>query len=459
MEYKYSKKQLTIGFLLILSVIAVSYQGIVSYLQISYTIGNLGLLLIPFILYVKQPAKYSYRYAIASIIALFVYLITSTALPLFLSICFIIYFIVEITFGKLNRLAPLVIVLVAPATKYFFTIFGFDIRLKLTQIASYLLNFIGLKTSVSGNFITVAENTFSVDIACVGLKMVISALLICLLLISYFEKRKKKEFNYITGLVYILLTFIFVIIANLLRITILIITKSAPETIAHEIIGILCFIFFIVSPLYFIGQGISQKEFIYAKRTNYIRIKLLPNSFIKVLMHTRFKLSVAALFIPILILVNIFTDKSRIYEDTKISSIDIHGYEKEVLPGNIAKFTSPTTLIYIKPQTQFYQGEHNPLICWRGSGYTMLNEKIIRIDSVEIYSGQISVSGQTWYTSWWYDNGTYQTVSQFDWRFRTIKGEDKFRLINVTSIDEGMLKDVVRNLLEKDLFHTTIPAE
>ena len=48
---------------------------------------------------------------------------------------------------------------------------------------------------------------------------------------------------------------------------------------------------------------------------------------------------------------------------------EIANCKKEQATKDVLKFSNDTSLIYVKPIPHFYSAEHNPLICWNGSGY------------------------------------------------------------------------------------------
>ena len=272
------------------------------------------------------------------------HILTLTSITLFLSVFFIICFIIEILIGKLNKLAPLVVVLIAPITKYVFDAFGFKIRLLITEIASNLLNFIGYENFVSGNLITTSDGTFSVDIACMGLKMIIASLLICLLLISFFEKRNKIEFKLLTSAGLVFLTICIVIIANFFRIIALIILKSPPETFLHEAVGIISLFAFVIFPLYLIINYLSKKSNVFQSSDPSERVGTLKSkhSFAKPFNYISIAVLILALIFSIF-----FLNKSRKTEDDFIQTIEIKGYNKVILDNNVAQFISPN--VFGKP--------------------------------------------------------------------------------------------------------------
>ena len=407
---------------LILVLFFSSRVKLIEYLHLDWSLNMLWIILLPFIIYIKQKGVYSYRYGIMSSIFLIAYLTISAPIFFFFAFCFGVFFILEISIGKLNSLAPFVVILVTPLSKYVFDLFGFPIRLALSKFAAQLLSFIGHNINSQGNIIMLNGNIFSVDAACMGLRLVITSFLITFMLISFFEKKTKSEIKISTGIITLIITFILVIVANLLRIIFLIILNSPPNTISHELIGLGSMIIGVIVPMYFIIQYFSS-FFKKIKQVNY-----------KGQNQTLLKYSFILLFISFFSVLGI---KKTVYNDMEkdelVEKITLQNYNKKILPNHIVKFLSPNYLMYIKPAKNFYRSDHNPFICWRGSGYIVTNEKQIELYGKEIFYAQLVSETNTLHTAWWYDNGKYQTVNQLDWRWRAMQGEAPFRLINLTA--------------------------
>jgi exosortase N len=125
------------------------------------------------------------------------------------------------------------------------------------------------------------------------------------------------------------------------------------------------------------------------------------------------------------------------------------GFSSEVMPNGVVKMSNEEALIYLKPIAEFFSGEHTPLFCWRGSGYQFRHIRELPIGAHVIYCGEmIRPDGKLW-TAWWYSNGEVQTIDQFDWRGRMMRGEKDFLLINVTAADEQTMLKYTRKLIEE----------
>ncbi len=359
-----------------------------------------------------------------------------------MSVCFSIYWLLEESFGKLNRLAPFVILIITPLTSYFFNIFGFPLRLKLTEIAGSILNQSGLDIQWKGNQILLSGEVFSVDPACMGLNLVITSFLISLLILNSLEQHKKREISLKATFIYLLATAIFIVFTNLARIVLLILFRSAPESFSHQLIGMFCLICITVIPIillayYLIGNG---KEALEKKTTDLVINKR------KLFFYT-------ILILGLTISQFKYGNYIDIPEDKLANVIHIDHFEKNILANNIIKFQNPDAIIYIKPSKGVFRSGHNPKVCWKGSGYLFQKERTEIIGGNEVYLAELHLGNEILHTAWWYDNGKIKTNSQLDWRLRTLQGEPEFRLINVTTETESQLQKSVEKLIVKNLFN------
>jgi exosortase N len=119
------------------------------------------------------------------------------------------------------------------------------------------------------------------------------------------------------------------------------------------------------------------------------------------------------------------------------------------MPNGVTKYSTPETLVYLKPVQAFYSTEHHPLICWEGSGYKFQKVQERQVGNRTIYTGELEKGNEKLYTAWWMDNGEHQTIAQLDWRWRMLKGEDTFRLVNVTVARQEELAQAALNVMER----------
>ena len=80
----------------------------------------------------------------------------------------------ETVAGRAGRLALFSLILMSPLCEFFTNVFGFPVRLQLTQMAGFILHTIDKEYHTEGNVLLKGNTEFSVDAACMGLHMLIS---------------------------------------------------------------------------------------------------------------------------------------------------------------------------------------------------------------------------------------------------------------------------------------------
>ncbi|RYF61047.1 MAG: hypothetical protein EOO39_31830, partial [Cytophagaceae bacterium] len=83
----------------------------------------------------------------------------------------------------------------------------------------------------------------------------------------------------------------------------------------------------------------------------------------------------------------------------------------KTLPNGIVQLSKPGILIYLKPQPDWFSADHNPMTCWRGSGYELRRVHETTLDGHPAYVGELSRKGKLLYSAWWFSNGKITTVS------------------------------------------------
>lgn len=394
------------------------------------------LLLAPYILYVQQKEVASPRYAWASILCGVGHLILGMNILYLSAFLFFFLFLIEWQYGKLNALSIYWIFILSPLTIFLFGVFSFPIRLELSKLASWLLHFVQSDLTCQGNIIVLNGAEFSVDEACMGLKMVSYSYLVFLVLIAFFEKKRQVELS--KPLVVLVLstgTFL-ILLANLIRIITIILLQAMPDTIAHEAIGLISWLAYVILPAFLLIRfSVKKWGRIYPIQTP----KKLATSL------------VTLLCISSLSLLTIGSYKAFTKDQTPPKAsipIQIKNFDQQIANDGVIQLKNDEVLIYVKPACAPYRANHAPNICWKGSGYAFSKESLKTIDKLEVITAELKKGNDILYTAWWYDNGTQQTANQLEWRWNALKGEGNYQLFNVTVEDPALLKKYVR-LLKK----------
>jgi exosortase N len=127
-------------------------------------------------------------------------------------------------------------------------------------------------------------------------------------------------------------------------------------------------------------------------------------------------------------------------------SVKAPGYRIENLPDAIVKLSTAKGLVYLKPIIGFYSSDHQPTMCWKGSGYEFRKLETMNLDGQIIYTSCLEKGSDKLYTAWWYDNGNLNTISQFDWRRDSFRNNRSWVLVNVTADSKSVLISQIRQI-------------
>lgn len=442
-----NSKIICIFFVIIVAIVA-GMPILSEYVHLNYQLMII-LIIAPFTVFVVQPQVKTWRFAVFSIIFLGLYIILKIQSMFFFGFMFFILLTIELNLGKLNNIPIFIIIALTPLTSYFFNIFGFPLRVELSKVAANILNYVFPDTISNGNIIRFEGNDFSVDPECMGLNMFITGIVSCLFIISWFEKKDKASSSiFLTGLILLIYGF-FITISNLFRIILIVVFRLKQETIMHDVAGILCLFVYVLLPMFFIIRLFSRyfKPISIQKYANYNFLtgilKKIKNRYIYWIFNIILLIFIAYIGIN-------HENYKIIPTDKQAEQINIPGMKKQKLEHNVISFSNKLAIVYIKPPVRIYAGDHSPAICWKGCGYKLRGEKIATISGQQVYFAELNTTNkEKLYTLWWYDNGQHTTTSQLEWRWKTIKGEPPYRLINITSDNPDTLKTVASDIMNR----------
>ncbi|AYL98336.1 exosortase N [Mucilaginibacter celer] len=417
------------------------YTGIAIKLCLTYFKWNadmlLGLALLPYICKVKR-GGFSPRYLVPALLFAVIAFRFPVKTNLFLALLFAGLLFFENLKGKISPVLFLLPLLISPAFEYISGTFSFPLRIGLSEVAATLLGFMNIKAQASGNIIQLNGAEFSVDQACAGLHMLASSFMIGLFMIAHYQRQTAKQLHLMWILLVLVLTFALNIACNLCRIMLLVIFKIEAGAPMHDITGIICLLVYVVLPLLCLSSFIlkrSEKPHHDPRFHNTIR--LVPDQLRYPFLH--FTLAVLLLSVTF----NLKTTDQL--ADKNQSNISLVGYQKTVLESGVIKFEKPGKLVYVKP-SPFYAPEHDPMICWQGSGYVFGKIKKQVIAGRQVYSGILTKAKDKIYAAWWFDNGSLKTINEFEWRWAAAKGGKLFYLVNVNAETEQALWEEVKRL-------------
>lgn len=392
----------------------------------------IGLVLFPFALFIQGDKRNNYVYAGASVLFAVAALVYGIRVFYFFALAFYFLWIVELCAGRLNVLVLFLIFWMSPVFVQLVTILGFPVRLMLSDWAGSILNFVGTEVRVEGNMMFVEDVMFSVDEACMGLNLLAISMLMGVSVLIYRYRLSGKMLGLFALGSFFGVVFILNLVTNLIRIVTLVYFRVLPEHPMHEFIGILCLIFYVVMPLYFISNWFMR---------NFGRDKEIRSTYV-----VR-RTNVLVYLMPVLILfVGATLEQKRQASSASHANVHFTNGTPENIEDGITKIFTEDVLIYVKTIPEFFTGEHTPLLCWKGSGYKFSGVTTVTLAGVTFYKGTLVRGNDILHTAWWYTDGEVTTISQLDWRKKMLTHGTTFALVNVTTKDEGSLLIAVNSI-------------
>lgn len=396
----------------------------------------MGVMLIPMLLRSFPVGEKSWRLAPAVATLLLICCFRQELSWRFLLLVFALLFTTESLFGRLNSYFFLVLLIISPIFKYVSEVFTFPIRLQISACAGLVLQAAGLPATIEGNSILLNGAEFSVEPACMGLQMTGFALLAAIFFIAHFRLQCQKTLPLGYQIVLILLAFALNTIGNLMRIIMLVLLRIAPDNALHDFAGIACLIIYVAAPLTFMVRYTYRR---FGKTIIIQKISVENHS--QLLTPGHLLLLAACAFICLQKpAINI-----RSSEGAQVSARE--GYAMQQLQSGVTQFRNGHALVYIKPIPAFYSSEHSPVTCWTGSGYRLSRISKKHVAGTVVYIGSLKKGDDELLTAWWLSDGRTATISQLDWRWKSLTEYSHFQLINVTADDPVRLDMEVKRWL------------
>lgn len=339
-------------------------------------------------------------------------------------------YLLEISWGRLNPLPFLLVVVVAPLFRYISHIWSFPIRLEMSQWVGKSLSAIGMDVAAVGNTIMVKGMAYEIEPGCIGLKMIGTAMVCCLLVLAFFVRKREWHITWLEAVSAMGWGMLLTIFANYIRLLGLVLFDIPPESLMHDLMGLFSLVVYVIIPFYgscwwWVKRNKEEAETSdkhdFSTRPLFFKRKLLFGALILVgLIGTGFQFQKAT---------NLQTVNPAFFQH-------LDGYTQTTERFNVVKLTRPGEVVYIKPPAGALQSAHDPRICWQGSGFSFYKIRKSTIDDLPVYLAEIRHDDLILETAWWYDNGQVQTTEEWYWRWWTLMGEKDFYLINV-SVDAG----------------------
>jgi exosortase N len=452
----------------------ISLKDYLQFGSLNFLLGGLALW---FISRNRQTGARSSRFVWVSILCMAICLLLPVKTLLYFSISFALLFLIESYYGKMGILPFFAILLISPVFQYLIGTFSFPIRLQLTEWVGVLFNAIGMHTVTEGNMILQAGKEFSVDPGCMGLRMMETSLLLGIILVAFYESEYEKKVKGFRLIIYFCIIVLLNILANLLRIIVLVQFSIPPETISHHVAGIACLLVYVFIPAVWLAKFIvkrsaSSQPVVISQLPSVMTcpMKRLPSvirpSAAEGLPQAkqqpsaiRYRSSVIHLLLLIsTAILAVYVRNADTYKKVDLSAVPANETMTASLyaPG-IVKLQDDKSLIYIKYIRGFYDTDHNPMICWKGSGYTPERMTKKNILGRTIYTTTLVNEKDQLYSAWWYSNGKNRTVDQLEWRWDMLVNGGNYAVVNITCASPADLDNAIHTIIDKrklDIFFT-----
>ncbi|WP_394775445.1 exosortase N [Flavobacterium sp.] len=327
-------------------------------------------------------------------------------LALAILVCFVYYSFTR----KFSFIAFICVILFSSIFNTFFNYLTVEIKQTLCYgVYLSLKNFIPI-TKIEGVKFYINNAKITIDTACMGLSMFKTGLLVGAFLLTLEERKQQKYFNIKQIFLFCFLIILLNIISNYFRIIILILFDCTQENTLHYSIGLLCFVFYQILPiLYLIRFFKPKKEEIINVNSSKFAIVSVITGFAIVLVTS----------------LEIKKEQRHNLLENLDSSYNIQ--QGIWVNTEVFKIATPNKLVYIKTPT------HNPLICWTGTGYKIIESKIIIRNNEKISFVLMEKNGVQYFSYWWYECDNKKYTSLVEVLLIKLFYNKSARLINETS--------------------------
>jgi exosortase N len=325
-------------------------------------------------------------------------------LALILFLCLIFHYYTQ----KFSYIAFIYVLLFSTIFNTFFIHLTTEIKQNLCYVVYLTLkNFISIDKIEGVNFY-INKSKITIDTACMGLSMFKTGLLSCAILMTLEENKQKKIYTIGSIIIFCSLTVLLNLLSNYFRIITLIFFDCTQENLLHHSIGLICFIIYQILPMLFLIRFIKPK----IEEQNKV---VKPSKPILVLIS----------FLVVLIVS--LKIKNENANEPLIKIPKEYAQIKGVWVNNeVYKINTPQKLIYIKTPS------HNPLVCWTGNGYNIIQTKKITANKEDIWFNQMEKNKQIYYSNWWYESNGKKYTSFTEVMFLKLIYNSPIILINET---------------------------
>lgn len=344
-----------------------------------------------------------------------------------------VLYAIERNWGRLNALPLFLLALMSSLATHTAYIWSFPIRLQLSEWAARTLSLVGWDAVAEGNVILLNGTAFSVDPACMGLRMLITAGILGLLIMAQVERRYGHRFSFGQTALLLSVLLLLAILANFIRLLALVAFQILPDSFAHDGVGLLSLLVYTLLPFY---------AFLNFRYRNKAATAAPANEINELRKTGRRRLIYCGLLLLLLANGPKFRQPVSVV-DPVLTALQPAGFSTSLVDGGVLKLENEKVLIYVKPPVKAFQGAHDPRICWQGTGYEFTHIRKREIGGTMVYVARLQKNEAQLYTAWWLDDGHERTTAEWRWRWHNLCGGRQFRLVNLTTLHEQDLEKEV----------------
>jgi exosortase N len=383
----------------------------------TYLVGGAGLglawLPAPLVLASRPVTAPSWRYLPWALACLLAYPWLHSSLLLFMGSGLSLLAWIEAQGHRVSRLAPIFLGLLSPVPELVIEVFSFSWRLHLSAWTGAVLQAGGWPVTVRGNTFWIEGQAFVIEPACLGLNMMVTGLVATTFLLAQAERRAPWP-AWRQGVIY-LLALALLVLSNFFRTLMLVLLRSMPGTLSHELTGLFGLLIYVLLPIAGLIWWLSPRT------TAPLRsVPLWPQA-------RRW----ASVTLGILCLISGYHHLVRVSPPAHPTAPP-PGWTR--LDHGVLRQEADGVLCYRKPPVAAWQAGHSPLSCWQGSGYSLGTIEVETVAGQLVFVAELTQPDQpTLYTAWWYTNGSHRTLDQWEMRWQQARGASPYTLINLTT--------------------------
>ena len=387
-----------------------------------------GIALLPFILSPDRSRRGGGLYLVTAAVFTLLHLILGQYYWAFAAALAILYHLVHTRVGRLNAIAFCTLIFYLPLTRSFFTLFGFHVRILITKWAGKVLALVNGSVQAVDSRMWVDGQEFTVDPGCMGLRLVITAFILSLLIMQQVAKRNGLRPPRWKVSMFLLLSLALVIIANFFRIVLTVQFRSPAGSVSHELIGLVTLAVFHVLPMFLLvrrflpgsGRPVEEEP----------PSSTLAPGLVGLLGLMVVGMSVREFVVP---------NRAR-FTGNEGLALEIPGFELIVSRDGVHKYVNAEATLIVKPMFPLSFSNHHPLLCWRADGYEVVGDGLGDLAGEPCYRASLQRPDQHLHTTWWYaDDQGNRTTSEWHWRWEALTSGKQYFLVNLAARDTDAL--------------------